>query len=73
MQATAAAAGQQDRHVIRLVLVAVEQVRAEIGRLLRQHYGVNLPPMSGSLAEVIKKLEQSAFQPELALIPTDTR
>jgi len=50
-----------------------EQVRAEIGRLLRQHYGVSSPPMSGSLAEVIKKLEQSAFQSKLALIPTDTR
>ena len=28
---------------------------------------------AGSLAEVIKKLEQPAFQSKLALIPTDTR
>ena len=36
-----------------------QQVRAEIGRLLRQHYDASLPPISEHLAEVIKKLEQS--------------
>ena len=36
-----------------------QQVRAEIGRLLRQHYDASLPPTSERLAGVIKKLEQS--------------
>jgi hypothetical protein len=35
----------------------VQQVRTEIGRLLRQHYAASSPPMSGRLAEVIKKLQ----------------
>jgi hypothetical protein len=50
-----------------------EQVRAAIGRLLRQYYEVSLPPVSGNLAEVIKKLEESACQSDLALTQTDTR
>ena len=44
-----------------------EQVRAEIGRLLRQHYEASSPPTSGRLAEVIKKLQQSTSQSDLAL------
>ena len=35
-----------------------QQVQAEIGRLLRQHYEASSWPMSDRLAEVIKKMEQ---------------
>ena len=45
----------------------VQQVRTEIGRLLRQHYEASSPPMSGRLAEVINKLQQSTSQSDLAL------
>lgn len=45
----------------------VQQVRTEIGRLLRQHYEASSPPMSGRLAEVIKKLQQSTSQSDLVL------
>jgi hypothetical protein len=50
-----------------------EQVRADIGRVLRQYYAIILPPVSGSLAEVIKKLEQSTFQSDLASTYAGTR
>jgi hypothetical protein len=43
-----------------------QQVRAEIGRLLRQHYDASLPPISECLAGVIKKLEQSESRSVLA-------
>ena len=46
-----------------------QQVRAEIGRLLRQHYDASLPPISERLAEVIKKLEQSESRSVLAFKP----
>jgi hypothetical protein len=39
-----------------------QQIRAEVGPLLRQHYEALLPPMSDRLAEVIKKMEQSESQ-----------
>jgi hypothetical protein len=45
---------------------AGQRIRAEIGRLLKQHYDVDLSPMSDHLAEVIKKIEQSESQPVLA-------
>ena len=43
-----------------------QQIRAEVGRLLRQHYDTILPPMSDRLANVIKKMEQSESQSVLA-------
>jgi hypothetical protein len=43
-----------------------QQIRAEVGPLLRQHYEALLPPMSDRLAEVIKKMEQSESQSVLA-------
>ena len=43
-----------------------QQIRAELGRLLRQHYDTILPPMSDRLANVIKKIEQSKSQSVLA-------
>jgi hypothetical protein len=43
-----------------------QQIRAEVGRLLRQHYEAILPPMSDRLAEVIKRMEQSESQSVLA-------
>jgi hypothetical protein len=43
-----------------------QQIRAEVGRLLRQHYEAILPPMSDRLAEVIKRMEQSESQCVLA-------
>jgi hypothetical protein len=51
----------------------VQQVRTEIGRLLRQHYEASSPPMSGRLAEVIKRLQQSASQSDLTLGRGNTR
>jgi hypothetical protein len=36
-----------------------QQVRAEIGRLLREHYDVSSAPMSDHLTDVVKKMEQS--------------
>jgi hypothetical protein len=43
-----------------------QQVRAEIGRLLRQHYDASLPPISERLAEVIKNMEESESRSVLA-------
>jgi hypothetical protein len=34
-----------------------QQVRTEIGRLLRHHYEASSPPMSDRLLELIKKFE----------------
>jgi hypothetical protein len=39
-----------------------QQVRAEIGRLLRQHYEASLPPVPDFLAELIEKIKQSEFR-----------
>jgi hypothetical protein len=50
-----------------------EQIRAEIGRLLTQYYEVGSPPMSGNLAEVIKRLERSALPSDVALGPGETQ
>jgi hypothetical protein len=36
-----------------------QQVRVEIGRLLRQHYEASLPPLSGRLLDALNKLDQS--------------
>jgi hypothetical protein len=43
-----------------------QQVQAEIGRVLRQHYEASSWPMSDRLAEVIKKMEQPDSQSVLA-------
>jgi hypothetical protein len=43
-----------------------QQVQAEIGRLLRQHYEASSSPISDQLAEVIKKIEQPDSQSVLA-------
>jgi hypothetical protein len=50
-----------------------QQVRAEIGRLLRQHYEASSPPVSERLAQVIKKMEQSESRSVLAFRRLDTR
>jgi hypothetical protein len=36
-----------------------QQIRVEIGRLLRQHYEASLPPLSGRLLDALNKLEQA--------------
>lgn len=40
-----------------------QQVRAEIGRLLEQHFEPSAMPMSNSLTEVIKRIEQGLSYP----------
>jgi hypothetical protein len=49
-----------------------EEVRSEIGRLLRQYYEVG-SPMSARLAALIKKLEQPAPEIRLPLGKEDAR
>lgn len=36
------------------------QVRAEVGRRLLEQYGADVPPMRDRLADLVRKIEQSA-------------
>ena len=46
-----------------------QQVRAEIGRLLRQHYDASLPPISEHLAEYVLRARVPAHGGDVGIPP----